>query len=53
MAISPSKYPGMPIRTEAKFLGQKVVVTLESVQQTDLTDTDFSIPPDYKELNPH
>jgi hypothetical protein len=52
LAISPSKYPGMPIRTEANLLGQKVVVTLESVQQTDLNDTDFSLPPDYKELNP-
>jgi Domain of unknown function (DUF4412) len=52
MAISPTKYPGMPIRTEAKFLGQRVVVTLESVQQTDLTDADFSLPADYKELNP-
>jgi uncharacterized protein DUF4412 len=52
MTISPSKYPGMPIRTEAKFLGQKVVVTLESVQQTDLADVEFSIPVDYKELNP-
>ncbi|HEV3211129.1 MAG TPA: DUF4412 domain-containing protein [Chthoniobacterales bacterium] len=52
MAISPAKYPGMPIRTEAKFLGQRVVVTLKSVQQTDLTDADFSLPADYKELNP-
>jgi hypothetical protein len=52
MAVPASKYPGMPIRTEAKFLGQRVVVTLESVQQTDLTDADFSVPADYKELNP-
>jgi hypothetical protein len=52
MAISPAEYPGMPIRTEAKFLGQKVVITLESVQQTDLRDADFLVPPDYKELNP-
>jgi hypothetical protein len=52
MAIPPSKYPGMPIRTEAKFLGQSIVVTLESVEQTSLADADFSLPPDYKELNP-
>src|SRR5215813_10024849 len=52
MAISPAKYPGMPIRTEAKFLGQRVIVTLQSVQQTDLSDADFSVPADYKELNP-
>lgn len=52
MAVPASKYPGMPIRTEAKFLGQRVVVTLESVQQTDVTDADFSVPADYKELNP-
>src|SRR6266446_3101044 len=36
MAVPASKYPGMPIRTEAKFLGQRIVVTIESVQQTDL-----------------
>jgi Domain of unknown function (DUF4412) len=52
MAIPPSKYPGMPIRTEAKFLGQRVVVTLESVQQTELSEADFSLPPDYQELTP-
>jgi len=52
MAVPASKYPGMPIRTEAKFLGQRIVVTIESVQQTDLTDADFSVPADYKELNP-
>src|SRR6516225_1599998 len=52
MAISPAKYPGMPIRTEAKFLGQRVVLTIKSVQQTDLADADFSLPADYKELNP-
>jgi hypothetical protein len=52
MAVPASKYPGMPIRTEAKFLGQRIVVTIESVQQTDLTEGDFSVPADYKELNP-
>ena len=52
MAISPAEYPGMPIRTEAKFLGQRVAVTLESVQQPDLSEADFLVPPDYKELNP-
>ena len=52
MAIPPSEYPGMPIRTEAKFLGQRIVVTLESVEQTGLSDADFLVPADYKELNP-
>jgi hypothetical protein len=38
------------MRTEAKFLGQRV--TLQSVEQIDLSDADFLVPPDYKELNP-
>jgi Domain of unknown function (DUF4412) len=52
MSIPPDKYPGLPIRTTESIMGQKIVVILDSAQETDLPDTDFIIPPDYKELNP-
>ncbi len=52
MTIPPEKYPGLPIRTTESVMGQKIVVTLDSAQETDVPDTDFVVPPDYKELNP-
>jgi Domain of unknown function (DUF4412) len=52
MSIPPEKYPGLPIRTTTSVIGQKIVVDLDSAQETDVPDTDFAIPTDYKELNP-
>jgi hypothetical protein len=52
MSIPPDKYPGLPVRTTQTILGQKVTMTLDSAQETNLPDTDFAIPPEYKELNP-
>jgi hypothetical protein len=52
MSIPPDKYPGLPIRTTQTIMGQKIVMTLDSAQEMDLPDTDFTIPGDYKELNP-
>jgi hypothetical protein len=52
MSIPPEKYPGLPIRTTQSIMGQKIVVILDSAQETDLPDTDFTIPSDYNELNP-
>ena len=52
MSIPPDKYPGLPIRTTQTIMGQKIVMTLDSAQETDLPDADFAIPADYKELNP-
>ena len=52
MSIPPDKYPGLPIRTTESIMGQKIVVILDSAQETDVPDTDFIIPSDYKELNP-
>ena len=52
MSIPPEKYPGLPVRTTQSVMGQKIVVTLDSVQETPVPDAEFTIPPDYKELNP-
>jgi hypothetical protein len=52
ISIPPDKYPGLPIRTTQTIVGQKIVMTLISAQETDLPDGDFAIPADYKELNP-
>jgi hypothetical protein len=50
MSIPPEKYPGMPIRSEVELTGKKVVTTLDSALETTLPDTDFAVPPDYKEM---
>jgi len=52
MSIPPEKYPGLPIRTTESIMGQKIVVILDSALETDVPDTDFIVPSDYKELNP-
>ena len=52
MSIPPDKYPGLPIRTTQAIMGQKIVMTLDSAQETDVPDADFAIPADYKELTP-
>ena len=52
MSIPPEKYPGLPVRTTESIMGQKIVVLLDSAQESDVPDTDFIIPSDYKELNP-
>jgi hypothetical protein len=53
MSIPPEKYPGMPIRTVVEVLGQKITTTVDSVEETSLADSDFTIPIDYKELSPN
>lgn len=52
LVIPPDKLPGLPLRTIHTIKGQKIVTNITSAQQTDLPDTDFSIPADYKELTP-
>jgi Domain of unknown function (DUF4412) len=52
LSIPPEKYPGLPVRTTVEMLGQKVVTTLDSMEETTLPDSDFAIPADYKELKP-
>ena len=52
MSIPADLYPGLPIRTTESIMGQKIVVLLASAQETDVPDSEFAIPADYKELNP-
>jgi hypothetical protein len=52
LSLPPDQYPGMPIRTEVETMGQKVITTLESTEESTLPDSEFAIPADYKELNP-
>jgi len=52
LSIPPEKYPGMPIRTVVEVLGQRITTTVDSIQETNLADSDFAIPADYKEINP-
>ncbi len=51
LVIPPEKLPGLPLRTVHTIKGQKLVVNITSAQQTDLPDTDFNVPADYKELS--
>jgi hypothetical protein len=50
LSVPPEKYPGLPIRTTVELLGQKVVTTLDTVEEATLADGDFVIPADYQEL---
>ena len=52
LSIPPDKYPGMPIRTTIEVLGQPVVTTVDYVQQSTLSESEFAIPEGYTELKP-
>jgi uncharacterized protein DUF4412 len=52
LSLPPDQYPGMPIRTQVEMMGQKVTTTLESAEETSISDSEFAIPADYKELRP-
>jgi hypothetical protein len=52
LSIPPDKYPGMPIRTTIELLGQPVVTTVDYVQQSALSESEFSIPEGYTDLKP-
>jgi Domain of unknown function (DUF4412) len=51
LSIPPDKYPGMPLRTEIELKGQKLTTTLDSAEETSLSDDDFAVPADYKEMS--
>ncbi|MBV9489266.1 MAG: DUF4412 domain-containing protein [Verrucomicrobia bacterium] len=50
LALPPGKFPGMPVRTSVELMGEKMVTTIESVEQTELSDADFAVPAGYKEF---
>jgi uncharacterized protein DUF4412 len=51
LVIPPEKLPGLPLRTIHTINGQKLVLNITSTQETDLPDTDFNVPADYKSLS--
>jgi hypothetical protein len=51
LSIPPDKYPGMPLRTEIDFNGQKLTTNLDSAEETNLPDDEFAVPADYKETS--
>ena len=50
LLVPPDKYPGMPIRLVREIFGQKMCSTLQSMRETNLYESEFAIPPEYKEL---
>ncbi len=43
--------PGIPLRTEMKISGQETITsTIESLSQTPVADSEFTVPSDYKEM---
>jgi hypothetical protein len=44
------KYPGMPMRKEIDLNGQKFRTTLDSAEEANLSDDEFAIPADYKQI---
>jgi hypothetical protein len=52
LEIPTEKYPGLPLRTVVELLGQRIVATINSVEETTLDDSLFMVPPGYQELHP-
>ena len=44
-------FPGVPVRTVVSVSGKEVTTTLDSIKQDPLSDSEFAVPPDYKEMN--
>jgi hypothetical protein len=52
LVLPPDKLPGMPFRTIQSIRGEQIVTSIDSVQESDLPESDFSVPGDYKQLAP-
>jgi hypothetical protein len=52
LEIPADKYPGLPLRTTVEFMGQRIVATINSVEETTLDDSLFTVPAGYQELHP-
>lgn len=48
--VSLKDLPGMPIKSEMEFNGQKIAYTIVSVKEEDVSAKDFEIPAGYKEM---
>lgn len=45
-----STLPGVPVKTEMEFNGQKIVTELVSATETTVPPSEFEVPPDYTQL---
>jgi hypothetical protein len=52
LVLPPDKLPGLPLRTIQSIKGEQIVTSINSVQETNLPDSEFSMPGDYKQLTP-
>ena len=43
--------PGVPVKTVLSFSGKQITSTLNSIKQDAISDSEFSVPADYKEMN--
>ena len=43
--------PGVPVKTVLSFNGKEMTTTLNSIKQDALSDAEFAVPGDYKEMN--
>jgi hypothetical protein len=43
--------PGVPVKTILSFNGKEMTTTLNSIKQDALSDSEFAVPADYKEMN--
>ena len=44
-------FPGVPVKTVLSTGGKEMTTTLNSIKQDALSDTEFAVPSDYKEMN--
>jgi uncharacterized protein DUF4412 len=44
-------FPGVPVKTVVSVSGTQVTTTLNSIKQGVLSDAEFTVPADYKEMN--
>jgi hypothetical protein len=52
LEIPADKYPGLPLRTVVELMGQRIVATIDSVEETTLDNSLFAVPAGYQELHP-
>jgi hypothetical protein len=45
------EFPGLPIKTLVSVAGREITTTLVSVNQDPVSDAEFTVPNDYKEVN--
>jgi hypothetical protein len=44
-------FPGLPVKTVLSFNGKEMTTTLNSIKQNPLSDAEFAVPADFKEMS--